>query len=271
VIDLGDVYRIRVPVKDPAGTLVDPATATLTITLPDGTTTAPAVNLPPADTGIVIVDYPTTQAGRHQFVLTTTDPQTAFRDVFDVRQAELANIVSLAETKNHLNITNDGDDAELRGFIEAVTSIIAFHVGALFPQEYVETYQANGPTIPLRHYPVTEVASIEPIGAGGSSVDPVNVDVDELGVLRLTSGQCIRGNYRITYTAGFTLIPANYTRAALIIIQHMWDTQRPRNTRQPSVPRSEDFSTMQDQSGRFYSVPRRAVELLQGSMQGGVA
>lgn len=271
MIDLGDVYRIRVPVRDPDGTLTSPTAATLTITLPDGTTATPAVSLPPADTGIVIVDYPTVQAGRHQFVLTTTGPQTAYRDVFDVRQAELSNIVSLAETKAHLNITNDGDDAELRGFIEAVTSIITFYVGALFPQEYVETYPANGPTIPLRHYPVSEVASIEPVGSGGSSIDSADVDVDELGVLRRASGRWLRGQYRITYTAGFTLVPANYTRAALIIIQHMWDTQRPRNTRQPSVPRSEDFSTMQDQSGRFYSVPRRAVELLQGSMQGGVA
>jgi len=271
VIDLGDVYRIRVPVKDPAGTLDSPATATLTVTLPDGTTATPAVTLPPAETGIVIVDYPTVQAGRHQFVLTTTDPQTAFRDVFDVRQAELTNIVSLAETKNHLNITNDGDDAELRGFIEAATNVIAFYVGALFPREYVETYQANGSTIPLRHYPVTEVASIAPVGTGGSSIDPADVDVDELGVLRMASGQWLRGLYRITYTAGFTLVPANFTRAALIIIQHMWETQRPRDGRRPTVPTSDDFSTLQDQAGRFYSIPRRAVELLQGNIQGGVA
>lgn len=270
MIDLGDVYRIRIPVKDPAGALTDPSTATLTITLPDGTTATPSVPLPPTDTGIVIVDYPTVQAGRHQFVLTTTGPQTAFRDVFDVRKAELNNVVSLADTKAHLNISSDGDDAELRGFIEAATGVIAFYVGTLFPREYAETYVACGSTLPLRHYPVSAVTSIEPVGTG-SSIDPADVDVDEHGVLRLISGQNINGRYRITYTAGFTIVPANYTRAALIIIQHMWDTQRPRNSRGPAIPRGEDFMNAQDASGRFYTVPRRAIELLQGGIQGGIA
>lgn len=267
MIDLGDVYRIRVPVRSPDGTLTSPAAATLTIALPDGTTATPSVSLPPADTGIVIVDYPTVQAGRHQFVLSTTSPQTAFRDVFDVRTAELNNIVSLEETKLHLNISNDGTDSEIRGFIEAVTSICAFYCGTLFPAEYVETHHACGDTLVLRHYPVIDVSAIAAVGSG-PAVDVSGVDIGEGGVLDL--GASAWGKLRVTYTAGYSILPANITRAALIIIQHMWDTQRPRNSRRPSVPVSEDFSTVQDQSGRFYSVPRRAVELLQDSIQDGI-
>jgi hypothetical protein len=267
VIDLGDVYRIRVPVRSPDGTLTSPTTATLTITLPDGTTATPSVSLPPADTGIVIVDYPTVQAGRHQFVLSTTGPQTAFRDVFDVRQAELNNIVSLAETKTHLNISNDGTDSEIRGFIEAVTSICAFYCGTLFPTTYTETHEVCRDTVVLRHYPVISVSEIDTVGTG-STVAVADLDIGEGGVLRLDYS--VSGTLRFTYRAGYSPLPANVTRAALIIIQHMWDTQRPRNSRRPSVPASEDFSTVQDQSGRFYSVPRRAVELLQDSIQDGI-
>lgn len=267
MIDLGDVYRIRVPVRDPGGTLISPATATLTITLPDGTTDAPAVSLPPDETGIVIVDYPTVQAGRHQFVLTTTGPQTAYRDVFDVRQAELHNIVSLKEAKDHLNISSDGDDSEIRGFVEAATGVVQFYVGTLFPTEYTETQQATGDTVVLRHYPVIEITAIETIGTG-SSVDLSGVDIGEGGVIDL--GVSAWGKLRFTYKAGYTVLPAGITRAALIIIQHMWDTQRPRDTRRPSVPMSEDYSTVQDMSGRFYTVPRRAVELLHDSIQDGV-
>jgi hypothetical protein len=266
VIDLGDVYRIRVPVRDPGGTLVSPASATLTITLPDGTTTTPAVSLPPADEGIVIVDYPTAQAGRHQFVLSTLNPQTAFRDVFDVRQAELHNIVSLAEAKTHLNITNDGTDSELRGFIEAVTGICQFYCGTLFPTEYTETHQACGDTLVLRHYPVLEVSAIETIGTG-STVDVAGVDIGEAGVLGL--GVNAWGKLRVTYRAGYSILPAGITRGALIIIQHMWDTQRPRD-RRVAVPMGEDYSNVQDMSGRFYTVPRRAVELLHDSIQDGI-
>jgi len=226
------------------------------------------VPLPPVDEGIVIVDYPTVQAGRHQFVLSTLTPQTAYRDVFDVRQAELQNIVSLAEAKTHLNISNDGQDTEIRGFVEAVTSICAYYCGTLFPTEYTETHQACGDTIVLRHYPVTEIATITTIGTG-TTIDPDDTDIGEGGVIDL--GVWARGKLRFVYTAGYPILSANITRAALIIIQHMWDTQRPRNSRRPSVPASEDFSTVQDQSGRFYTVPRRAVELLQASIQDGIA
>lgn len=269
MIDLGDVYRILATVRNPDGELANPTTATLTITLPDGTTTSPSVTLPPASTGKVTVDYPTVQAGRHQFVLATTAPQTAFRDVFDVRTPELRNIVSLKDAKTHLNISNDGSDEELRGFIESVTSIVEGYVGTLFPVEYTETVEANGATVPLQHFPVVEIVSITAVRSG-TTVDPAGVDVDEYGVLRLTSGQCLNGLYRIVYNAGRAILPANWTRAALIILQHMWETQRPRDSRRPPTAMSED-GYGQDAAGRWYTVPRRAVELLQGDVNSGVA
>lgn len=265
MIDLGDVYRIRVPVRAPDGALANPGAATMTVTLPDGTIDTPAVSLPPAETGIVIVDYPTTQPGRHQFVITTTSPQTAYRDVFDVRQAELSNIVSLVEAKQHLNITADGDDPEIRGFIEAVTSIVEFYCGTLFPAEYTETHRVCGDLV-VRHYPVIEVTSVSSLDGG--TVDASGIDIGEGGVLR---GLRVSGTVRVVYRAGYQVLPANITRAALIIIQHMWDTQRPRDTRRAPVPMAEDYSTVQDLSGRFYTVPRRAVELLQPHMQDGIA
>jgi hypothetical protein len=268
MIDLGDVYRIRVPVRTPDGALTSPGAATMTITLPDGTTATPSVSLPPAETGIVIVDYPTVQAGRHQVVLTTTSPQTAYRDVFDVRQADLQNIVSLADAKHHLNISNDGSDDELRGFIEATTGIAAYYCGTLFPATYVETYEACGKALALRHWPVLSVSAITAVGTA-SVVDPDDVDVDEHGILRAESS--MSGTVRVTYRAGNTIMPANVTRGGLIIIQHMWETQRSRNSRGPTTPRSEDFMNAQDVSGRFYTVPRRAVELFQGAIQDGFA
>lgn len=268
MIDLGDVYRVRVPVRSADGTLTSPSAATMTITLPDGTMATPSVSLPPEETGIVIVDYPTVQAGRHQFVLTTTDPQTAYRDVFDVRQAELQNIVSLPEAKAHLNISNDGSDDELRGFIEAATGIARYYCGTLFPATYVETHQACGTTLALRHWPVLSVSAITAVGTA-TVVDAADVDVDENGILRAEAS--MSGTVRVTYRAGYTVMPANVTRGGLIIIQHMWETQRPRSSRGPAAPRGEEFMNAQDATGRFYTVPRRAVELFQPSIQDGIA
>lgn len=265
MIDLGGVYRIRVLVKSPAGVLTNPDAATLTVTLPDGTTDTPAVTLPPAETGVVTVDYPTVQAGRHSYVLATTDPQTSYRDVFDVRTPDTVAILSLADAKLHLNISNDTDDGEIRDFLESATSIVEYHTNASFLREFVETYTVNGCEIALRHYPVTEVTSINDL-SGSTAVAVSDVDVDEVGILRKTSGGPIRGTVRITYTAGHTQIPAAWVQSAKIIVQHLWETQRPRDTRRNSSTFAEETMSVADAKGRYYSIPRRAVELLQADM-----
>ena len=266
MIDLGSVYRIRVSVRDPDGTLTDPGTATLTVTLPDGSTETPAVTLPPAETGIVIVDYPTTQAGRHSYVLATTGPQTAYRDVFDVRTPDTVAILSLRDAKEHLNISYDDDDGELRDHIESATSIVEFNAGTSVLRQFVETYTGYGAEIPLRHYPVTEVVSITDID-GTAVAAAADVDVDEVGILRMRSGLGLFcGTLRITYAAGRSLMPAAWIQAAKIIVQHLWETQRPRDTRRPAGTFAEDVMSVADSKGRYYSIPRRAVELLQADM-----
>lgn len=270
MIDLGSVYRIRVSVTDPAGALTNPGTATLTVTLPDGSTETPAVSLPPAETGIVIVDYPTTQAGRHSYVLATTGPQTAYRDVFDVRTPDAVAIISLADAKRHLNISNSTDDGELRDHIESATSIIEFHTNASVLREFVETVTANGPEVPLRHYPVVEVVSITDV-AGNVVVAADVVDVDEVGIMRMRSGGTFHGTLRITSRAGRSQMPAAWVQAGKIIVQHLWETQRPRDTRSGATTFAEETMSVADAKGRYYSIPRRAVELLQADMSPEVA
>lgn len=261
MIDLGDVARLIVYVTTPDGVAANPAAATLTVTLPDGTTETPTVTLPPAETGVLVVDYPTTQAGRHTYVLTTTSPQTAWRDVFDVRQPETAQILSVADARAHLNITHNGQDEEIRGYVEAATSVIQRYTGTTIRQEFSETITVTGGLAPLAHYPVVEVTAIESVPDGAAF--PVDsVDVDELGIMRAG----VRGTVRVTYTAGHTMIPAAWILAAKIIVQHLWETQRPRDSRRQIGAMAEDVMSVADMKGRYYSVPRRAVELLEADM-----
>jgi hypothetical protein len=263
MIDLGDVFRIRVEVKTLDGVLTNPGAAGLTVTLPDGTTETPAVSLPPAETGVLIVDFPTTQAGRHSFVLSTTDPQTAYRDVFDVRQSELSQIISLADAKAHLRVTNTGSDEQIRSFVEAATGVIDFRVKTSILRTYTESHSVNGPVVPLRHYPVQEVVSIQ--YASGGSIDVGSVDVDDVGMMR--TGGWFRGRFTVTYKAGHAVVPAGWVLAAKIIVQHLWDTQRPNDSRRPATAYAEDtMMNVHDHKGRFYSIPRRAVELLESEM-----
>src|SRR2546430_9713712 len=107
-IDPGQVYRGVRSVTDAQGAPANPATAVLTITLPDGTTVTPAVTLPPAVTGTVRVDYPTVQAGPHKASWLTTSPAAAGVDYFNVRQ--FISVISLAEAIAHLTITRTTTD-----------------------------------------------------------------------------------------------------------------------------------------------------------------
>lgn len=274
MIDVGGVYRITVDVRTPDGALADPAAATLTITLPDGTVVTPPVPLPPAETGRLVVDYPTVQAGRHTYRLVTTNPDTAHSDVFDVRPAAPALLVSLADAKAHLNIpaSHTADDEELRGFIEAATAVVERHVGAIVPTDHVETFDGGREAVVLSHAPVLAVTSVTEDGA---AVGPDGYTLDTTsGVLRRRMGiapYCWRPGVdavTVAYTAGRTSVPAHYSRAALIIIRHMWETQRNAGGGRPGL--GEEAPDSYTVSPRAYTVPYRAVELL-GEPVSGIA
>lgn len=271
MIDVGDTHRISALCTDSAGNPVDPSTATCTVTLPDGTTATPAVTLPPAETGRLVADIVTTQAGRHTVVITTTGPAWVFRDVFNVGDFAATALVSLRDAKEHLNLPlakTTGDD-ELRGFIVSATSIVEHNSTATIPRDVVQRVIARGPTIVLAQIPIIEVISIEHVG-GGTAYAPADLDIDPAGFVSLLSGANLRsGRLKVTYRAGYTVIPQNRLQAALIIIAHFWETQRANSRR--LLPSERDMATVQDQAGRWFSIPRKAVELLESDYVPGVS
>lgn len=276
MIDLGDVQRITVAVREPGGALTDPDTATLTVSLPDGTTVSPVVSLPPAETGVLVVDYATTQAGRHAFRLVTTGPATAYSDVFDVRPADPGFIVSLADAKTHLNIpvSRTSDDEELRSFIEATTAVVERFAGAVLRASHTQTFDGGRDAVVLAHTPVMAVTSVT---ESGTPVATSGYDLDEgSGVMeRLSGGFRSRwsagaANVTVTYTAGRQIIPAHITRAALIILKHMWETQRAAGGGRPGLGEEVAGPATYVVNPNAYTIPYRALELL-GEPTSGIA
>jgi len=266
MIDLGDIYRITVRVADPGGVATDPQSSTLVVTLPDGSTQQVDVVEVPDKPGWVYGDFLTTMAGRHSYTLSTETPTTAYRDVFDVYELDTTSlIVSLAETKAQLNLVGNGDDDEIRGYIQAATNVVHHYVGPSAVQRYTERHSG---TVILNFNPVIEIESIEVIR--GRAYSPADVEADVNGQLWGPNGEAISGTYRITYRAGHEIVPANRTRAAMLIIQHMWETQRTNDIRRPPAAHVDEFNP-QDSYGRSFSIPRRAVELLESDMIGGVS
>lgn len=263
--DLGDLVPLAVTIKDAAGTEANAATVTLAITLPDGTTVTPTVANPPATTGVYTYDYPTVQAGRHIARWTSSGPQAAYSDAFDVRAAAPTYIVSLADVKQQLNMTSTDDDEELRIYIEAATGVIEDYLGrAVVRRSFTEEHSVNGAMM-LNWTPVQSLTTVATVD-GVTTWDVTDLHVNTSGVVTAKAGAvALQGDITVTYIAGAPVVPGNWALAARIIVQDLWRTQRG----QDGAPVAGGLDTPGAGFTQYgYSVPKLARELLTGKLAG---
>ena len=267
--DLGGTYQIAVDVRSTAGDLVDPEAATLTITQPDGTTAAPTVSLPSDVAGQLRVDYTPAQAGRHAWRMVTTDPATSYGDVFDVNPLLPGGIVSLAETKAHLNMRpiDTSLDAQLRRFIGATTRAVEEVLGKAVVRRTVvdrHTFTAGAREFTLSTVPVLTLTALDRLDQDASwSPDGFDVDAESGTITALPGTRVLRGRVRITYDAGELIIPEAYRLASLIIVKHLWETKR---GVQGGVQLGGEMEPAD--YGPGFAIPNRAAELLGASLPG---
>lgn len=260
--DLGDVVPLQIVVRDDEGALVTATTVVCTITLPDGTTVTPAPT--ETSTGTYEVDYLTTMAGLHRVRWVSTGPNAAHTDSFNVGAAVATYVVSLASARRKCNIpANDTSrDDDLRDYIEATTEIVEDHTGqTLTRQTVTETVRGSAAAMVLSHTPVVSVTSVASID-GTTTWDPANLHVDSnSGVVRVKTGTALSGYLSVIYVAGPTVVKTKYRRAALIIIEHLFGTERP-------LQRADAGSSMYEDSmdgsmaAAGFAIPNRALELL---------
>ncbi|YCK35175.1 head-tail connector protein [Actinomadura sp. ATCC 39365] len=247
--------------------LVSPSAITLTILLPDNTTTGPLVPVNDG-TGLYHYDYTSAQAGRHIARWVTVGPDGADEEVFEVAGlwAE-SGILSLAEAKRQLNIDpgDTADDEEIQGFIRSVTAICERHAGALTRAAHVETH-VGGYGIALNHTPVLSLTSVTAIQLGSTDQAVADLALDAAtGIVRRLDRARMVGPFTVSYVAGRTSIPPNVRQAALIILQHLWETQR------GTMGGARFGGSDEVYDPRFgFSIPRRAQELL-GEQISGIA
>lgn len=265
MFNLGDVWNLTQESVGQVGTLENATTVVLTITEPDNTTVTPTVVNPPVRTGYYRWDYTPTVAGRHtaRWLLTFADGSTdASTETLDVRPADPGGIVSLEVAKAHLGITKDTSDAEMRNWISAVSQVIENLVGPCIIRSYTTVITQCGGSWWIKA-PAIEITSVTRIGYG-PAIDPASLYVvGETGeVIQITPYTVpIDGTFAITYTAGRSVIPANIVQAALIILKHLWETQRGSDMSRGRMSMGGEDDILLD-PGMMYAVPRRAVELL---------
>ena len=112
--------------------------------------------------------------------------------------------------------------SELIDMLDSAEAVLERRVGPLVPVSVVnEVHTATGGPIVLRKRPVISVTSVV---SGGFTVLDTELDA-EAGLLYGSFYGDYRGT-KVTYTAGWTVLPADLERAVLELVRHLWSTQR---------------------------------------------
>jgi hypothetical protein len=164
-------------------------------------------------------------------------------------------LVTLTETKTHLNITTTTNDVELQDFIDVACALVQGYADRTWDVGSVtETADGGGAVFLLRQSPVTSVTSVTVTGVLLASTA---YEVDEAnGIIRMydytTAGA---GNVSIVYVVGGS-VPALARHAALETVRHLWQTQR------GSMGARNPLGGDEYVPGTAFSLPRRVMELL---------
>ena len=263
-LTVGDTLPFATEVRDADGDLADAGAVTLTVTLPDGTAAAGSpFTIASVATGLYEkVDLISAMAGRYVgYWVATGLNSSAHTQVFHVRSGAEVALVSLDETKDHLNKLGSvvTDDQELERKIGSATGVVEYFCGPVIRRTYTDEVKGGGRSLLLHRDQVVSVTSVTPILTSAPAVTVADLDVDPSGILRHKSGLPISwGTLRVVYVAGRTDIPDSLIEAALIIIAHLWDTQR--------GPRTRTFLGQEDRETTFipqlgFAIPNRAMDL----------
>lgn len=273
ILDLGDIAPLSINIYDSTGALANATSVSVTIYLPDGTTTTGTVTNP--TTGQYNCDYTPTQVGRYVISWSATGTNAAsYTDEFSVRDIANMGVVSLDEVKSHLNIplTVTTDDEELRRFMDAATDLAEGFVGQVLGRRTITSEKHSGSNydhIKIRKPSILSVTSLTENGVALTQdtdyvVDPTGQRIYRIATNGLFSnhyyGYWAQGvnNVVVTYVAGFTLAPAAARQGVLEITRHLWTTQRGNKSGTTRSQSGDDFA-----AGGTHSLTWKAEELLQ--------
>lgn len=272
-VEVGSQYRFTFTVTDATGTLITPASYSVTAKLPDGTSASPSVVQD--STGTFHADYTGTQEGLHTFIAQTTGPVTYRSDYVNFNV--FRSIIGIDEARNYIGYTEGDRDDILRMCMAAATELVESIVGACVQRRYVDERVpgSNANVIRLPHAPLPTDQSVETIKSvfptGPVWTDPTQFVVyPDSGTVELYSLVPFwRGPWKVTYTAGRLVIPQKIQLAVKEIIYDMWSNQRPYGA-SDLEPGPEDTARW-EQMLASYAIPPHAEVLLESEEQPGFA
>lgn len=232
---VGETFNDRFKVYDTTGALATADSTTITVTLPDGTTSNPTAS--EASTGVYDWSYTLTVAGRHEYVrrvvlggVTRDSPP----DVINVDDATTwAPLVDLAEARRFLNFDDPddtSDDEELRRFIVAASGLVEDETRLWHRTTVVERVPAAR-SLFLSYEPVVSVTSVVQdsttfpasgyVLSPGGAVVAATTGATPAWMLTTSASPVV-----VTYVAGETLVPPKVQEAVLETLKNHWESQR---------------------------------------------
>lgn len=260
MIDLGDLVPLSITITDSDGDLADAGAVNLTITLPDLTATTVGP-ISPTTIGVYDHDYTTVQAGRHGVRWVATGANASvYTDAFTVEPSDPDAFISLAAVNEFLG--RSADDPDLRKWLGPACRMIRDRMGHVSPVEFVEDFTDPRAPVILTEYPVIEVVSVEAL-PGLAAIPEANPATGvagwtvKNGIVRKSSGWL--GKVRVTYRAGRTPVPTNFTLAGWELAAHLWrNSQLNAGGGRPAL--SDDDTPIMP--GSAFALPIRVRELL---------
>jgi hypothetical protein len=173
-------------------------------------------------------------------------------------------IVTLEQAKLQLNIDpgDTSEDAELQAYCDALTPAIEdYKREVIVLRDVTEDLELCGRyRFRLWSAPVVSLTSLIDV-VTGTVWDVTTMRAHSSGVVRVLPGsQAPRGLCEATYKAGYAHVPPNYTRGALVVLQHTWETQRGVGDVGGGVMDSAEERRYDPRY--FFTFPRRALEWL---------
>lgn len=182
--------------------------------------------------------------------------------------------VELERFKEHLGVTGNAQDGELLSTLRAATKAAEAkgRVGPIIQRSFTSRVEGRGGRLILPKRPVASVTTVTGArGAGSYAADELDVD-SRAGLVGFASGGNLpRGEYDVTYVAGWFVTVADVdddvVTAVCIIGKHLWETQRGRMAR-PGVLGHTGSLQDSDKVPAGFALPHRAAQLLTDYRQG---
>lgn len=139
-------------------------------------------------------------------------------------------IITLAAARNQLNYdaSDIADDAEIQLYVDGITTVVEDYKGEVIePRTVTEDLELAGENeFWLSRKPVISLTSLVSLD-GSTTWDVSTMRARANGQVLVLPGYSLPwGDVVSTYQAGYAVTPERYVRGGLVILQHVWQTQR---------------------------------------------